>query len=285
MLKRIKHWIRTSPFGPLAMWIHGKRFLPHQASRLNTKNTKYNQETIEVMRRVLRSDSCCIDVGAHRGSILQEMRQLSPLGTHLAFEPLPHLAAHLRQTFPAVRVYEAAVSDYTGTAQFVHVENAPAYSGLQQRIYDRPDPVLKLITVHVVQLDEVIPNECYVAFIKLDIEGGEFHALRGATRTIRRCRPVIVFETAHSSTGQYGVGPEDVYCLITEQFGYHLSTVQRWLARQAPYSQTEFCQNWHNGSLQLRKRRGRFHRHPFTHFYFIAYPVETIEGSVTYPVR
>jgi FkbM family methyltransferase len=184
------------------------------------------------------------------------MIQLSPLGTHFAFEPLPHLAAHLQRTFPSVRVYEAAVSDHTGTAPFVYIENAPAYSGLQQRIYDRPDPILKPITVNVVLLDDVIPNEQYVAFIKLDIEGGEFHALLGAARTIRRCRPVIVFEAGLKSTGQYGVWPEDLYRLITEHFGYHLSTMQRWLASQSPYSQTEFCQNWHNGP----------------DYYFIAYP-------------
>ena len=139
----------------------------------------------------------------------------------------------------------------------MYVENAPAYSGLRERIYDRPDPVLKPITVNVVPLDDVIPQDQDVAFIKLDIEGGEFHALLGTACTIRRCRPVIVFEAGLKSTGQYGVGPEEVYRLITEQFGYRLSTMQRWLASQSPYSRTEFYQNWHNGP----------------DFYFIAYPV------------
>jgi FkbM family methyltransferase len=263
MLKGIKRLIRKSPLGPLVKRIYRLCF-PPQLGKLQTQNAKYDQETSAVMWRVLRPDSCCIDVGAHGGSILREMTQISPLGTHFAFEPLPHLAAHLQNAFPGVRVYEAAVSDHTGTAQFVYVENAPVYSGLQQRIYDRPDPVLKPITVNVVQLDDVIPNEQSVAFIKLDIEGGEFHALLGAARTVHRCRPVIVFEAGPKSTGHYGVGPEEVYRFIAKQFGYHLSTMQRWLASQPPYSETEFCQNWHSGP----------------DFYFIAYPIETLSGNV-----
>lgn len=212
------------------------------------------------MQRVLRFDSCCIDIGAHQGSILHEMVRISPAGSHIAFEPLPHLAAYLKKKYPAVRVHEAAVSDHMGTAQFVYVENAPGYSGLRQRIYDRPDPALKHITVSVVQLDDITPKEQHVAFIKIDIEGGEFHALRGAAKTIRRCHPIIVLEAGLKSTGQYGVTPEDMYCLITEQFDYHLSTMTRWLTNQPPYNQAEFCQNWYSGS----------------DYYFIAYPEEAI---------
>jgi hypothetical protein len=126
--------------------------------------------------------------------------------------------------------------------------------------------VLKPITVEVVKLDEVIPTEEHVAFIKLDIEGGEYHALRGAAGLIGRCRPVIVFEAGAKSTGQYGVVPEEVYRFITEQLGYHLSTMRRWLADRSPYSLTEFCGNWYDGP----------------DFYFIAYPVGSV-GELMLP--
>jgi FkbM family methyltransferase len=258
MRKSIKGLIRKSPLGPLAVSVYRALFPPKEAA-LHELNTRYDEETSEVMKRVLRSDSCCIDIGAHGGSILQEMIRFSPLGTHYAFEPLPHLAAHLRTTFPTVRVFEAAVSNETGTSQFVHVENEPAYSGLRQRIYDRPDPALRPITVNVVLLDDVIQNEQSVDFIKIDIEGGEFHALLGAARTIHRCHPFIVFEAGLNSTGQYGVEPDELYQLITDQLGYQLSTMRRWLTGQSPYRQSEFRENWHNGP----------------DFYFIAYPRES----------
>jgi FkbM family methyltransferase len=184
------------------------------------------------------------------------MVRLAPRGTHLAFEPLPHLAAHLRRAFPQVRVHEAAVSDQSGSAEFVHVENDPAYSGLRERLYDRPDPVLARIPVTVVRLDDVVAEAQPVHFVKLDIEGGEFHALRGAVRTIARARPVIVFEAGPRSTGQYGVGADAMYHLIGARLGYRLSTMARWLADAAPYGETDFRRAWDDG----------------TEFYFIAYP-------------
>lgn len=237
------------------------------SKQILSRGDQYDQETFEVMRRILRPDSCCVDGGAHSGKILQEMVGMAPSGTHFAFEPLPYLAAYLRRRFPSVRIYEAAISDYRGRATFVHVENDPAYSGLQPRLYDRSDPVLREIHVNVVRLDDVIPEQQPVAFIKLDLEGGEFHALQGAVRTIYRSRPIIVFEAGSTSTGQYGVGPEEIYQLITRQLGYCLSTMQRWLNRRPPYSQSEFGQNWLDGP----------------DFYFIAYPAEALPGISPLP--
>ena len=253
MLEGVKRAVRRSPLG--ALLPRARRSSP-VGDEPNAKGAQYDRETIDVLRRVLEPDSCCIDVGAHHGAILQEMVRLAPRGTHLAFEPLPHLAAHLRRAFPQVRVHEAAVGDERGTAEFVHVENDPAYSGLRERLYDRPDPVLTRIPVTVVRLDDVVPDEQPVRFVKLDIEGGEYHALRGAARTIARARPVIVFEAGPRSTGQYGVGADEMYRLIGERLGCRLSTMARWLGGERPYGEADFRRAWDDGS----------------EFYFIAYP-------------
>jgi FkbM family methyltransferase len=214
------------------------------------------------MKRVLKRNSSCVDVGAHEGAILRSMVRIAPRGKHFAFEPLPHLAERLRKAYPGVRVVEAAVSDSSGEMEFLHVENDPAYSGLRQRVYDRDDPVIKPLTVRVVRMDEVIPDDLPVAFIKIDIEGGEFHAMCGAARIVERCRPVIVFEAGEKSTGQYGVTPEELFRLVTEKFGYRLSTMRRWLVMEPDYTLEEFCWNWQNGP----------------DFYFIAAPTPSRHG-------
>jgi FkbM family methyltransferase len=257
-----KRLVRRSPIGPSAVRLY-RRYLGTGRPPASGAGDGYDRDTVEVMKRLLRSDSCCVDVGAHNGTILRTMLELSPHGTHFAFEPLPHLAARLRAVFPTVRVHEVALSDSSGQASFVHVANDPAYSGLRPRIYDRPDPVLQRITVTVSRLDDVIPPAQAVAFIKIDVEGGEFHALRGAVRTIRRCRPVIVFEGGPKSTGQYGVEPEQVYELVTGPLGCHLSTMRRWLAGQPPYAEAEFAEAWKSGA----------------EFYFIAYPAGGAPGA------
>jgi FkbM family methyltransferase len=207
----------------------------------------YDRQTFEVMRQVLRKDSNCIDVGAHKGDILQQMVALAPAGDHHAFEALPHLVPELRERFPWVNVHGLAVGDKNGQAEFLHVENDPQYSGLQRRVYDRPDPRIVPIQVKVVTLDDVIPSDQPIAFIKIDIEGGEYHALKGATKLIRRCQPVIVFEAASKSTGQYGVTAVDLFTLVTQTLGYELSTMGRWLGKQQAYTQQEFCHNWDHG--------------------------------------
>lgn len=236
-----------------------RKLPPPDEQALRCRSAAYDRQTTEVMRRLLGPGSTCIDVGAHSGSILREMIAVAPLGGHIAFEPLPALAAHLRKAYPRVRVHEAALGDENTTAEFVHVENDPAYSGLRERLYDRPDPRLGRIAVRVVRLDDVVPPDGRVDFIKLDIEGGEYHALRGAVRTIARCRPVIVFEAGARSTGQYGVAPEAFHAFVTRELGYRLSTMARWLANEPPLAEGAFRDAWERG----------------TDFYFIAYPPES----------
>jgi FkbM family methyltransferase len=214
---------------------------------LNDRNANYNWQTIKVMFRVLRRNSNCIDVGAHVGDILQHMIDISPRGRHYAFEPLPHLSQKLTESFPQVIVHQAAVSDRSGESEFQFVENDPGYSGLRRRDYDRPDPKITTIRVQVVTLDEIIPRNEKIAFIKIDIEGGEFHAIKGGIETIRCGKPVIVFEASSRSTGLYGVKPDDLYGVVTETLGYELSSMQRWLSRKAAYTREEFERNWNQG--------------------------------------
>jgi FkbM family methyltransferase len=242
-------WLKRRIRGTPLHWILRrvlKRPAADQPNLIFDANTAYDQQTLEVMRRILKRDSSCIDVGAHNGDILRHMIEVAPAGNHHAFEALPHLAARLREKFPDAHVHSMAASDKSGRADFQYVENDPAYSGLRRRIYDRPDPQISTIQVEVATLDEVIPAEQPIAFIKMDIEGGEYHALKGATNIIRRWQPVIVFEAGSKSTGQYGISPSELFSLVTT-FGYNLSTMRRWLDQAAPFTVEGFCQNWENG--------------------------------------
>jgi len=245
--------IVESRFGPLVKRLKTALSTP-RIRKIRLQDERYDQQTISVMRRVLSRDSCCVDVGAHSGAVLRHIVALAPNGTHFAFEPLPHLAALLQKRFPSVVVSDSAVSDVSGSGQFMYVKNAAPYSGLRRRLYDRSDVVIERIPVRVTTLDEAVPD-VRIAFIKLDIEGGEFHAIRGARKILGRSRPIVVFECGPRSTGQYGVAPGDMYRLWVG-FGYQVSSMQRWLDATAPYGETEFGETWHSE----------------TEFYFIAYP-------------
>jgi hypothetical protein len=86
-----------------------------------------------VVRRLVRPDSNCIDVGAHIGSTLRLLLRLAPRGRHLAFEPLPQKAAWLRKKFPEVEIRTAALGAKSGAVSFVENLTRPGFRGLRGR--------------------------------------------------------------------------------------------------------------------------------------------------------
>jgi hypothetical protein len=111
---------------------------------------------------------------------------------------------------------------------------------LRQRAYDRVDAVIQTISVQVARLDDIIPQSVTVALIKLDIEGGEYHAMLGAAETIIRSQPIIIFEASDKSSAYYNVSPEMLFKITTVNFGLNLSTMKRWLTNDPPLVQDEF---------------------------------------------
>jgi len=211
------------------------------------RGARYDVMTLRVFGSVLSRDSVYVDVGAHRGELLRHAVRLAPEGRHYAFEPIPEKARALRARFPGVEVRQAALAAAPGRAEFHHVTNDSAYSGLRPRLYDRPDPVVERIEVEVTTLDEAVPEEAPVRLVKVDVEGGEHGVLAGGLGLLLRCRPVVVFEAGWRSTGQYGVGPDDLLALLGGAAGYDVATLPLWLDARPPLSRDEFARHWETG--------------------------------------
>jgi FkbM family methyltransferase len=162
---------------------------------------------------LLREDSNCIDIGTNEGRFLWHIRARAPRGRHLAFEPLPALAAQLRQTFPDVEVHEAALSEQAGEAEYVYVPQDPGYSGLRERQYPAEWETQR-ISVKVERLDDALPPGYVPHLIKIDVEGAEREVLTGGLKTILDHRPVIVFEHGIGAADRYGTTPEHIWDLL-----------------------------------------------------------------------
>jgi FkbM family methyltransferase len=127
------------------------------------------------------------DVGAQAGFYtLLFSRVVGPSGTVVAFEPCPnesrHLLAHLSlNAISNVRVISAAVSDRESIARFT-VDAGVTENSL------RPDSTSPLFvpTVCLDQLELPPPD-----LIKMDIEGAETLALKGARKLLAGMMPVI----------------------------------------------------------------------------------------------
>jgi FkbM family methyltransferase len=156
-----------------------------------------------VLATALGSGDNAIDIGANRGAVLEQIVTLAPNGHHIAYEPLPDLRRRLEQEFPQVDVRAGALSDESGTAEFVHVIDAPAFSGLRKREDLADDARVERISVSVECLDDALDADYVPSLIKIDVEGAEVKVIRGAAATIERHRPYVLFE--------HGVGGADLY--------------------------------------------------------------------------
>jgi FkbM family methyltransferase len=181
------------------------------------RNRRDDEATISIMLGALSPGGTAIDVGANRGDILEKIVNVAPAGRHVAYEPVPHLAADLVARFPGVDVRNAACSDEQGTAQFTVVVDAPALSGLVQR-QDLPPEAQRTerIEVRLDRLDDAIDPELAPQFIKIDVEGAEVKVLQGARELLARHKPVVVFEHGSGGADLYGSTSSELWDVLDE---------------------------------------------------------------------
>jgi FkbM family methyltransferase len=268
----IKRWLAGTPLDAPARVLYDVLYralvavpttqpaAPAPAAPHVTLNALYDAQTVAVMARVLARGSNCIDVGCHRGAILNGMLRFAPDGTHFAFEPLPDLFADLTAKYanvPTVRLHELALSDAPGDTTFQHVVTNPAYSGLKQRRYDRPNEQVVEITVKVARLDDVLPSGFDIRLVKIDVEGAELQVLRGGTGMLRRCLPFVVFEHGLGAADCYDTRPEQVFDLLSD-CGLRVSLMKDWLEHGSAkaFTRAAFAEEFDTGR----------------NFYYLAHP-------------
>lgn len=206
-----------------------------------SKGELYDLYTEEIIQKVCRRTTNCIDIGANQGDILRIILKHAPEGEHHAFEPIPLMIEQLHSDFGSlakVHIHDIALSDKKGTSSFNYVVSNPAYSGLIKREYARAEEEDTIITVKTDLLDNVLPADYAVGLIKIDVEGGELAVLKGAVNTLKKHKPVVVFEHGVGAADFYGTTPAMIYDLLTD-CGMKIYTLTSWLGQSAALSKTE----------------------------------------------
>ncbi len=216
-----------------------------------TRNQKYDAYTQKIIQRSLKPGSNCIDIGCHKGEILDLMIKGAPLGKKIGFEPIPELYQFLIEKYSGdsnVLIHQIALYDQAGTTTFQHVLNAPAYSGIKKRKYDGKHVDIDQITVETGLLDHIIPGDLHVDFMKIDVEGAEFRVLKGGVATLRRCKPVIIFEFGLGAADFYNSKPDVLHAFLTRECGMRISTLRGYLDHAPSLTEIQFCGMFEKGS-------------------------------------
>jgi FkbM family methyltransferase len=164
-----------------------------------------------------------IDVGAHYGDYtLALSKVVGPKGRVVAVEPMRHALDVLKRNVALNRasnvdVEPVGVGRNPGRAT-LHLHADPSRATLGELEQEGASESIAITTLdHIVQRSGLQR----VDFVKLDIEGCEYDALKGGRSAIERHQPVIQFEHQPGAAKRLGHSGTAVWALLTELgFGF-----------------------------------------------------------------
>ncbi|MCX6382427.1 MAG: FkbM family methyltransferase [Armatimonadetes bacterium] len=201
--KRIAHGL-TRLFFPIVLPIRegplqGKRWVVTSGIRFIRGN--YEPAKTEAYLSAVKEGDVVFDVGAHVGYYSTiACQNVGKTGRVFAFEPHPLLNRFLKRHkqlnhLDNLEIITTAVGEKAGKVRF----ETRCGLGTGHIAEDGA------ITVPVVSLDELveqgrlpIPN-----VIKMDVEGAEIRALKGASKTVGKYRPTIIVATHGAETHEF----------------------------------------------------------------------------------
>jgi FkbM family methyltransferase len=248
--RALHHWIMTCPPTDIRR-VHTRAGFTMNVNlrdfvqRVIYISGEWEPESTEVLRATLRSGDTFIDIGANVGYFsLLASALVGAEGKIIAFEPNPPTFNALTQNIALnrctnVTALAVGLSDRTGAAELQNdtPENAGAAS-----LVPRASPNANTVLVQLDTLDRVLEMRQIesVSMIKIDVEGAEVVALRGALETLRRHRPSVLCEVSEYSLEQMGDSKQALFDLM-DGLGYaadHISPLRiGHIAEQRVYHQ------------------------------------------------
>ena len=147
-----------------------------------------------------------VDAGALDGTTTKSFLDNFPDGHAYVFEPSPKqflVTQDALQKYPEAELFPYGVYDENTVLRFSPLEGNEGSAKISEA---------GSIEVEVRKLDDLLGDR-KVTFIKMDIEGSELAALRGAERIIREQRPKLAISAYHK--------PEDIWEIPSLILQYH----------------------------------------------------------------
>ncbi len=183
----------------------------------------FDQPLVDEMKRLCKPGSVVLDVGSNFGQTAVIMsKHVDQNGMVVAFEADPWIYRILRSNLSInnctnSRAIFGAVWDEPGCeliypeADLVRFESYGSY-GIDPTANDGQK-------VPSITIDSVGIN--HVDLIKIDVQGSDLRAMKGAQQTIKRSKPIIIFEYESMFDQQFETGWDD-YLEFIEMIDYEI---------------------------------------------------------------
>lgn len=200
------------------------------------------------------------DGGSHKGWHALKMLQLKNCAMVYAVEADPSIGDVLvdnltkwhRAKRPELQIVRKALQDQAATTEipWLSSHSHVGRSSIQSKNSDEPSiwathldvQYREDMTVPATTIDLILANDKNpLPFVKLDLEGADFLALRGAGQTLEKARPVIAFENSDKAPGVHGYSLDDVNSYFKSHSYVPLDYVGRPLKKDNWF---EFYEAW-----------------------------------------
>lgn len=193
---------------------------------------RYDLNEIPVIEQFVQENDICFDVGAHAGFWTRSLSQMVSKGHVYAFEALPYYARVLKIVICLLRlnnvtIVNKAVFDKPGTVTLIWKDQHGRHLTGCTHIAATHDRSIDCVTTDTITLDSLlseIPVGSRVSFVKIDIEGAELMAVRGAVGLIEAFRPVFYLEIVNDYCKRYDYTREDLFKFFADS-GYEAYTL------------------------------------------------------------
>jgi FkbM family methyltransferase len=214
-------WVRMFPNVPMLIRLPFKAWFiaRNDAAAALLVSEQFENAERRFTERFLEPGMTVLDLGAHQGLYtLLASKLVGQGGKVFAFEPSSRERRALQSNVRLNRCKNVTIESFavgdqnTDTDLYVAEPLFSGCSSLKPPAADIPASTT-LLRVRVVRIDDwIIANPLNrVDFIKLDVEGGELSALKGAQQLLQRTpRPVILAEVQDTRTFPWGYRAEEI---------------------------------------------------------------------------
>lgn len=187
----------------------------------------------EIKSRITNPQPLIIDGGANLGSITDALLGYYPSAIIHAFEPIPHLADALRAKYahrPNVVTHAKALGAEPKTLTFHQLNSIDSSSfltpsAIKKKYHGQKVAVSNELTVEQVRVDDMVDGD--IDILKLDLQGYELEALKGAERSLPSTKLVLIeveFVPLYENQPLFG----DIDVFLRERGFFLLNLYELW---------------------------------------------------------